>query len=351
MIGLPTRYVVYINEVKKENSIMVIDDFDDSDAKYIFDNYNCDKLIVVENDIVVKELSKDEFELSKLNKLCDKIHKEFKDSKLRNYFSLENICNKNNIMIDDYLYLQGYNNYSEYKDDLKNLPIKELSINEILSKIPKSIKEYLDYSIEEIKEESKKNNSLCDSQNNLVYADNEICYYDCHDGDYVFIDTQEAMGLKEETEYSYLKDQILYVSGLSENLLQVDANKTLYNEICIKYNLYDCIKENCYIDENFKKDIDDVQEINDYKILTNCNDYQTLKENLSEEKLKKIEKCLESFQYYESIYDDGDNDIIGDYKRKYGNDYIIDWYEGLMKTNEFIESQKCDVENEMLEEI
>ncbi len=285
--------------------------------------------------------------MTNIKQLCKKIDSEFKKCDIRNYSALEDICQNNNIKVFDFLKNVGYRSYFNYKDSLKNLSRKELPINEILSKIPKSIKEYLDYPVEDIKKEIQKSNSLCDSQDDLVYADNEICYYDCHDGDYVYIDTHEAIGIKIETDSSYFKGKVLYVNNLSANLLLVDDNKTLYNEICIKYNLYDCIKENCYIDENFKKDIDDVQEINDYKILTSCIDYQVLKENLSEEKLKKIEKCLESFQYYESIYDDGDIDIIGDYERNYGNGYIIDWYEGLMETDEFIESQNCDVENEI----
>ena len=236
-------------------------------------------------------------ENEKIDKLCDKIHKEFKESELRNYSTLENICKKNNIMVSDYLYDQGYNDYFEYKDDLRYLSRKELPINEILNKIPKTIKEYIDYPIDSIKEESKKTQSSCDSQDDLVYADNEVCYYDCHDGDYVFIDTQEALGFKEETENSYFKDQVLFVNSLSENLLQVDNNKSLYNELSIKYNLYDCIKNNCYINDDFKRGLESNQEIIDYRILSNCVDYPILKENLSDEKLKQLEKGLESFRY------------------------------------------------------
>ena len=351
MFELPTRYTIYIDNINVNNSVMITDTFDDTDAKYIFDNYKCDKVIVTENNAVVKEISRKEFELFETNKLCQKINNEFKKCKLRNYTTLENYCESNNIKVHDYLKNLGYCDYSEYKDTLSYLSRKELSINEILSKIPKTIREYLDYSVEDIKQESKKSYSKCNSQNDLVYADNEICYYDCHDGDYVYIDTQEAIGFKEETDNSYFKDQILYVNSLSENLLQVDTNKSLYNEICVKYNLYDCIKDNCYINENFKKDIEGIKTIKDYEVLSNCVDYSILKENLSEEKLMQLEKGLESFQYYQNIYDDGDIDIIEEYEIKYGNDYLIEWYEGMMSTDEFIEIFNLEKEGELNNEL
>ena len=346
MFSLPTKYTVYINEINDNNSVMIVDEFDESDAKYIFENYNCKKLLVTENKKIVKEITKNQFEVYWIDKLCNKIHQEFQNSSSRNYNVLEDICRKNDIKVDDYLYNQGYHDYFEYKEDLKILPKKELSINEILNKIPKTIKEYLDYPIHLIKRESKKENTSCDSQDDLVYADNEICYYDCHDGDYVYIDTQEAMGFKEETNHSYLKNQVLYVNGLSENLLQADNNKSLYNEICIKYNLYDCIKENCYIDENFKKDIEDIQKIKDFNILSNCVDYQVLKENLSKEKLEQLEKGLESYEYYRNMYY-VDGNIIEEYTSKYGNEHLINWYEGILTTDSLIEMLNNNVEKEI----
>lgn len=346
MFELPTRYTVYINDISKDNSVMITDDFDDKDAKYIFNNYKCDKVILTENNKVVKEISKKEFELSETKKLCQKINDEFKKCELRNYNILEGYCKNQNIKVYDYLKNLGYRSYFDYKNDLRFLSRKELPINEILKKVPKTIKEYIDYPIEDIKKESNLNNSICDSQDDLVYADNEVCYYDCHDGDYIFIDTQEAMIFKEETDNSYLKDQVLYVNCLSDNQLEVDNNKSLYNEICIKYNLYDCIKENCYIDGDFKKDIEGTKKIKDYKVLSNCVDYQILKDNLSKEQLDQLEKGLESYEYYQSMYYD-DGDIIGEYQNKYGNVNLIDWYEGLLDTDEFIKTLNCDFENEM----
>ncbi len=290
-------------------------------------------------------------EEEKLDKLAQKINNEFKKCELRNYSILENYCKNNNMKVYEYLRRIGYCNYFKYKDDLKYLPRKELPIDEILSKIPKTIKEYINYSIDLIKSESKKKQSVCDSQMDLIYADNEVCYYDCHDGYYVYIDTQEALDFKDENENSYFKNQVLFINNLSKNLFQVDNNKSLYNELSIKYNLYDCIKNNCYISNDLKKELEGNHEIKDYKILSNCVDYLKLKENFSEEKLKQLEKVLESFQYYQSIYDNGDIDIVGEYESKYGNDYVIEWYEGMLPTDSLIEIVNLEKERELNNEL
>ena len=345
MLELPTRYTIYINKVDKKNSIMITDDFDDEDAKYIFNFSNCNKIIVTENDKVVKEITRKKFELYETRKLCKKIDSEFKKCEIRTYANLESYCKNNHISVGDYLKNLGYQNYPEYKDDISYLQKRELPINEILKKVPKTIKEYIDYPIEDMKEESNLSNLWCTSQDDLVYADNDVCYYNCRDGDYIFIDTQEAMEFKE-TDYSYLKDKVLYVNDLAENLIHVDHDKNLYNEICIKYNLYDCIKENCYIDEYFKQDIEGTKKIDDYKFLSKCRDFSILKEKLSEDTLKQLEKGIASYEYYQSkFYDDGD--IIGEYQRKYGNVDLINWYEGLMETDELIKTLNCSFENEM----
>ena len=75
-------------------------------------------------------------------------------------------------------------------------------------------------------------------------------------------------------------------------------------------------------------------------ILETCVDYKILKDNLTAQQLESIDKILKHFQAYQVKYDDGNIDIIGDYMRLYGNDYIIDWFEGLMSTEDFIEEIK-----------
>jgi len=218
-------------------------------------------------------------QINNFNKICDKIHSKFKNNSSRNYHYLEKICRENNMMIDDYLYNQGYNNYTEYLDDIRFVPIKELQIDEIMSKIPKIIKEYIDHPIEDLKDENYLKQQLCDSVNELVYADNEVCYYNCQDGDFVYIDTLEAMGF-EDDEFSLLKGQTLLVNELAVNYIFVDDNKSLFNEIKKKYNTYDCIKENCYISDWFKDKIEEVnkERFKDLRELTQCVDFIKLKD-------------------------------------------------------------------------
>lgn len=56
--------------------------------------------------------------MNNLDKLCDKIHKEFK-TKIKTEDNLKKICEDNNICVEDYLYLQGYNDFKDYLEDLK----------------------------------------------------------------------------------------------------------------------------------------------------------------------------------------------------------------------------------------
>jgi len=215
---------------------------------------------------------------------------------------------------------------------------KELDINEILSNIPKTIREYIDVPIDDIKSNKKRKNYCCASENDLVYADNEVCYYDCHDGDYVYIDTKEAMAFNED-ELSYLNDGTLYVNTLSENCIYVDSNKVILKDIINKYNSYDCIKNNCYISDYFEDIIlkEKKNRYDDLKLLKQCVDFNKLKDNLTDVILKDLEKGLEDFTFYEQLYDDGEIDIIGNYIDKNGNGYLIDWYEGMITTDEYLE--------------
>jgi len=282
-------------------------------------------------------------QINNFNKICDEIHSKFKNNSSRNYHYLEKICRENNMMIDDYLYNQGYKDYNEYLDNIRFVPIKELQIDEIMSKIPKIIKEYIDHPIEDLKDENYLKQQLCDSVNELVYADNEVCYYNCQDGDFVYIDTLEAMGF-EDDEFSLLKGQTLLVNELAVNYIFVDDNKSLFNEIKKKYNTYDCIKENCYISDWFKDKIEEVnkERFKDLRELTQCVDFIKLKDIFSDEVLEEIEKVLEDYHFYQSLYDDGEMDIINEYTQKYGNRSVIDWYEGITSTEEFVEKYLCN---------
>ena len=71
-------------------------------------------------------------------------------------------------------------------------------------------------------------------------------------------------------------------------------------------------------------------------VLETCVDYKILKDNLTAQQLENIDKVLKHFQAYAEKYDDGEIDIIEDYTRLYGNGYVLNWYEGLMTTEDFI---------------
>ena len=76
------------------------------------------------------------------------------------------------------------------------------------------------------------------------------------------------------------------------------------------------------------------------KILNKCKDYKILESKLDADTLNKIDKVLVHFEDYVDKNDDGNIDIIGKYCGIYGNGYLIDWYEGLMTTDEFLEEMK-----------
>ena len=71
------------------------------------------------------------------------------------------------------------------------------------------------------------------------------------------------------------------------------------------------------------------------KILKSCKDYYSLSNSLSETCLKDIETRLEHYNKYLDNHSD-----INAYKDEYGNESIVDWYEGLMDTKDFIDQFK-----------
>lgn len=72
-------------------------------------------------------------------------------------------------------------------------------------------------------------------------------------------------------------------------------------------------------------------------IIKTCVDYEILKSKLDIDTLNKIDKVLKHYENYIKKNDDGIKDIIGEYYDIYGNGFVVDWYEGLMSTEEFIE--------------
>jgi len=76
------------------------------------------------------------------------------------------------------------------------------------------------------------------------------------------------------------------------------------------------------------------------KTLNKCKDYRILESNFDLKTLEQIDKILVHYDNYINENDDGIKDIIGEYIGIYGNGYIIDWYEGLMSTEEFLKELK-----------
>lgn len=116
----------------------------------------------------------------------------------------------------------------------------------------------------------------------------------------------------------------------------------------IERDLY--LKNNCTLIEAMKqsglsvpdyllKD-DDI----DLSYIKECVDYPTLKENFTKEELVEINNVIKDFDSYVNKYDDGIKDIITEYEMQYGNDNIIEWYEGLKTTKSFIEDFNLEKE-------
>lgn len=63
------------------------------------------------------------------DKFCEKINNSFKTSTIKNYATLENICKDNKINVNDFLYMQGCSNYSEYENSLDSILNTEKDLN------------------------------------------------------------------------------------------------------------------------------------------------------------------------------------------------------------------------------
>lgn len=116
-----------------------------------------------------------------------------------------------------------------------------------------------------------------------------------------------------------------------------------------KYNLFDVIT----IDQdNYKicgysnlqtKFNDDRFYKNNYKYLKKCKDFSKLYENFNEDDLKKMDNVIKCYELY--IEKSLNKKIIKkEYLDSYGNDDLINWYEGLMNTEDFINDYNKDIE-------
>lgn len=80
----------------------------------------------------------------------------------------------------------------------------------------------------------------------------------------------------------------------------------------------------------------------DLSYIEECVDYPTLKASFTKEELVEINNVIKDFESYVNKYDDGIKDIITEYEMRYGNDNIIEWYEGLKSTKSFIENYNLE---------
>ena len=226
------------------------------------------------------------------------------------------------------MYIPGY-----LKVDTK----EELNINSVVNNfdVPLVIEEYLDLSLDDLENDLYLKGIYPDSRNELVYCDNDICYYNCYDGDYLCIATKYAIKMKES--YVHNNSGLIRVNELNSSLISVDYNGKRIKDIADKYRTRDSIKYNSYITDNFKITLEEQEIMKDLRYIESCHDYNTIKENLTNEDIIRINNVIKDFIFYENKYDDGVKDIIGEYEGKYGNYNIIEWYEGLKSTKSFLE--------------
>ena len=171
------------------------------------------------------------------------------------------------------MYIPGY-----LKVDTK----EELNINSVVNNfdVPLVIEEYLDLSLDDLENDLYLKGIYPDSRNELVYCDNDICYYNCYDGDYLCIATKDAIKMKEN--YVHNNSGLIRVNELNSSLISVDYNGKRIKDIADKYRTRDSIKYNSYITDNFKITLEEQEIMKDLRYIESCQDYNTIKENLKD---------------------------------------------------------------------
>ena len=120
-------------------------------------------------------------------------------------------------------------------------------------------------------------------QANLMYCDNDICYYDFNNGEYIYINTRNLINYVEKRN---CKSEKLNILGLF--LFNKDYNGSIIEKISDDYNKYNSIKMNSFVDSDFKKYL--ISESNIFfRYLDNICDNEKLKEYLSNQELIDID--------------------------------------------------------------
>ena len=84
---------------------------------------------------------------------------------------------------------------------------------------------------------------------------------------------------------------------------------------------------------SFLEDIED-------NTLKDCKDFEILKEHFTEKEINTMQREISNYLSYLENNDDGISDVVENYIIENGNRYLIDWYEGLISTEEFINEVK-----------
>ena len=228
--------------------------------------------------------------------------------------------------------------------------MKELNIKQLINeyKIPLVIKEYLDCPDELLGDKSYLETIMLDNKNELLYCDNDICYYNCFDGDYLYMNTNQAIKQMNEN-FAHDSFGAINVNSLSENDISIDYSGKLIKEIAYKYKNYNSIKMNCYITDYFKDILESTINDNDHDPLyyiSRFGNYNILKRELNKRELVKLEKVVKDYLSYKFKYM-GEQDTMNDYITKYGNSNAVKWLEGVVSTEGFV---KCFKEKNFIQE-
>lgn len=90
---------------------------------------------------------------------------------------------------------------------------------------------------------------------------------------------------------------------------------------------------------SFLEDIED-------NTLKDCKDFDILKEHFTEKEINTMQREINNYLSYLENNDDGISDVVENYTRENGNRYLIDWYEGLISTEDFINEVKGGKQND-----
>lgn len=163
---------------------------------------------------------------------------------------------------------------------------------------------------------SRCSNLLQEIYDSVCESDASMCHVD--DTDWLY--WKEAFGFKDE-DIEELKIETKKYN--LEDVIEIgDSEYKIVGYGNLQYMFND--------DRNISKDYV-FDRNNKLEILKTCKDYSILENSLKYEFLEEIESKLQHYLNYILK-----NDNIDDYKKEHGNHYIVDWFEGMINTKDFI---------------